>query len=295
MLSAAHPPRQPFRSPARIRMRTSILLPALATLLLAAPAAAQPAAPALLRAALEQTAANAGPEVRDYAFTVVHGGVRTPVYVYRDGTDWNVRMPETPLADLVGMAVFWPDIASAAADPAELDALAHAEYARQETLGGRRTHVVSAVLGADAELEEVDSALVYVDAETRQVVRVMMAAPLPAEMGQEAFGPGGTMLITVDAEDFRAAEGLTVPGQVRVRMRLQLPNMTPEARTTLLSELGSAREALREETEPGALEMLAVLDTYLGMLSDEGLDVRVAIEDVRVNPGRPDWLDEPGF
>lgn len=276
-------------------MRTTILAAALAALSLAAPAAAQPDAPALLRAALRQTAANADPEVRDYAFTVVHGSVRTPVYVHRDGAEWNVRMPETPLEDLVGMAVFWPDIASAAADPAELEALADAGYARQETLDGRRTHVISAALGADAEVEAVDSALVYVDAETRQIVRVMMAAPLPPEMGQEAFGPGGTMIITVDAGDFRAAAGLTTPGRVRVRMRLQLPNITAESRAALLDELGSARDALREEAEPGAAEMLAVLESYLAMLTEEGMDVRMAIEDVRVNPGRPDWLDDPGF
>lgn len=69
-------------------MRRILLAAALAVVSLPATAAAQPDAPALLRAVLEQIAAEEPRGARDYSFTFVPGAVRTPVYVYREDAEW---------------------------------------------------------------------------------------------------------------------------------------------------------------------------------------------------------------
>lgn len=255
-----------------------------AALLLAAPAAAQPNAPALLHAAIDRLAADVA-KVDDYSFTLSHGGVRVPVYVHRTGQAWRVEMPPTLLSGLVTMGVFWPNLL----DPSVSLGLESARYLRDETVQGRRAHVIDALLGAERGLH-LDSVRVLVDPDTRRIVRMVVASAVPAEVGAETFGDGARMAIVVDAGSHRQTDGLSLPGWVRIRMRLHLPNFTPAQRQAMLAQLREVRAELRDSTEPEAPEMLAMLDVYQQMLGPGGMDVRLQVEDVAVNAGRPLWF-----
>ena len=268
-------------------MRLTALTAAVAALCIAAPAAAQPDASAILNAAADRMAADLT-EVEGYAFTLAHAGVRTPVYVHRVGQSWRVRMPETQLKDLLGMAVFWPPLL----DPAMGLAMDGAEYLRQDRLDGRPVHVISGAMGADA-LADVDSALLFVDAGTEQIVRVMTASGLPAGTGNEVFGADAKMIITLDAGGHRETDGVLLPAQVRVRMRLEAPGMSAQVRQGILDQVAAARKELQGSTDVERLTTLAVMNNYAQLFSPEGMDARVSVEDVVVNPGPPDWLDDP--
>jgi hypothetical protein len=268
-------------------MRRSTITAAVAALCLAAPAAAQPSAPRILEDVIHRMAADLA-EVESYGFTLAHGDVRTPVYVHRMGPSWRASMPPTRLSDLLGLAVFWPGMQ----DPAELEAADQAKYVRQEPVDGRPAHVIAAALGTDRDMEEVDSAYLFVDTESLRVVRIFVAAAVPDEMGAQAFGAGARMIITVDAGGHRETDGLLLPGQLRVRMRLNAPNMPDETRRRVLDQVAAARAQLQGTTDPDGLELLALMDTYAALLSPEGMDVRLAVEDVQVNPGAPDWLTD---
>jgi hypothetical protein len=267
-------------------MRIIAFTAAVAALCIAAPAAAQPNADAILRAAADRMAADLT-EVENYAFTLEHAGVRTPVYVHRLGQAWQVRMPETQLKDLLGMAVFWPSLM----DPVTGAFMGEAEYLRQERLDGRPVHVLSGAMGAEAVVE-VDSALLFVDAETEQIVRVVSATGLPEGDGSEMFGAGAKMIITLDAGGHRETAGLLLPGQVRVRMRLEGPGLSAEVRRLILDQVAAARGELEGSSDPEHLTTLAVINNYAQLFSPDGMDARVSVEDVVVNPGPPDWLDD---
>lgn len=269
-------------------MRIVSLTAFVAALCLAAPAAAQPDASAILNGAADRMAADLT-EVESYAFTLAHADVRTPVYVHRLGHSWQVRMPETQLGDLLGMAVFWP----ALLDPATGLAMDGSAYLRQDRLDGRPVHVISGAMGAD-DLVDVDSALLFVDAESEQIVRVMTATGLPEDVGRDVFGPGAKMIITIDADGHRETDGLLLPARVRVRMRLEAPAMSEAVRQAILEQVAAARKEIGDRTDPGDLVTLAVMNNYAQLLSPGGMDARLSVEDVVVNPGPPDWLDAPG-
>lgn len=268
-------------------MRIPAFTAAVAALCIAAPAAAQPDAAAILSGAADRMAANLT-EVESYGFTLVHQQVRTPVYVHRLGQSWQVRMPETQLKDLLGMAVFWPSLM----DPVTGAFMGQAEYLRQERLDGRPAHVLSGAMGAEAVVE-VDSALLFVDAETEQIVRVVSATGLPEGDGSEMYGAGAKMIITLDASGHRETDGLLLPGQVRVRMRLEAPALTAPVRQVILEQVAAARKEIGDSTDPGDLATLAVMNNYAQLFSPGGMDARLSVEDVVVNPGPPDWLDAP--
>jgi hypothetical protein len=76
-------------------MRASFAAAALATLTFAAPApaAAQPDAAQVLTEAFRVMAASHPPEVRDYTMTLRFRTMELPVYVQRDGDEWEVSTP----------------------------------------------------------------------------------------------------------------------------------------------------------------------------------------------------------
>lgn len=265
-----------------------IVLP-LAGLLLAAPAAAQPDAPALLNAAIDHLAADVT-EVESYTFTLASGDdVRIPVYVHRTGQSWEVRHGPTALGDLATMAVFWPTLL----DPSVSLGLDDARYLRRETVEGRAVHVINAALGADRGME-VDSVRVLLDAGTQRIVRLVIAAPVPENGGNAVFGKGAGMDIIVDAGAQRETDGLSLPEWVRVRMRLDAPNLAAGEHAAMVEQFRQAQTQLRASRDPAAPDMLATVGVYLQLLSPEGMDVRMRVEDVAVNPGRPAWLTGKG-
>jgi hypothetical protein len=148
-------------------MRLFAAVTTAAALALATPAAAQPDAGRIMRGALDQLSRNVPEEVRDY--TLVIGPSRQDLYVYRSEDGWRTEIPyDGGLADLFQSMVLWPNLSTAlAADPADV------RYVGLDSLDGRAVHVLAAPVDFDLYGEEMpDSAHLYVDAETRQVLRV---------------------------------------------------------------------------------------------------------------------------
>lgn len=255
----------------------------LAVLLLAAPAAAQPNAPAILHGAIDRLAADVT-EVEDYTFTLVQGELRIPVYVHRVGQSWRVGLPEAETSDLARMAVFWPNLL----DPSVSLGLEDAVYLRQETVEDRPAHVIDAALGADRA--SVDSVRVLVDERTQRVVRLAIFTPVPGDADGGAFGAGAGMAIVLDAGGDGGTAGLPLPAWVRVRMRVDLPGLEAEQRAAMLKQFRQMQAQMRDSDEPRAREMLTMVNLYVQLLSPGGMDVRMQVEDVAVNPGRPGWF-----
>jgi hypothetical protein len=271
-------------------MRAGLAAAALATLVLAAPAAAQPDASQVLRRAVEAINRSHGPEVRDYTFTMVHEGTRTPVYVERGDEEWMVHASEeSPMGSLMSMAVVWPTFASVEADDGEVtEAMEAARYVRSEPVEGRATHVITADLGEDAA-ERVDTALVYVDAENHHLLRMYVVGTMPAEGGQFA---GGDMRLTVDMLDHQATDGVVLPRRVRVRMMMDMPEMSADDRAQMTMAISVVRTQLQGSTDPEEMGLLAVVEMFARMLEGGELDLPMTVEDVAVNTGPPAWLDE---
>lgn len=271
-------------------MRAGIAAAALATLVLAAPAAAQPDAVEVLRGAVQAINRSHGPEVQDYTFTMVHGGTRTPVYVERGDEEWMVHASEeSPMGSLMSMAVLWPSFADVETDDEDVtEAIEGARYVRAEPVEGRAAHVISADLGEDAS-EDVDSALVYIDAENSRLLRMYVAGSMPEEGGQFA---GGDMRLTVDMLDHQETDGVTVPRRLRVRMMLEMPEVSPADRAQMTMAIAAVRMQLQGSTDPEEQGLLAVVEMFATMLEGGELDLPMTVEDVVVNAGPPAWLDE---
>ncbi|HST60663.1 MAG TPA: hypothetical protein VLK84_18325 [Longimicrobium sp.] len=271
-------------------MRAGIAAAALATLVLAAPAAAQPNATQVLRGAVQAINRSHGPQVQDYTFTMVHGATRTPVYVERGDEEWMVHASEeSPMGSLMSMAVVWPTFADVEDDGEEItEAMEAARYVRSERVEGRATHVITADMGEDA-VEEVDTALVYIDAETSHLLRMYVVGEMPAEGGQFA---GGDMRLTVDMLDHQETDGVVVPRRVRVRMLMEMPEMSADDLAQMSMSITAVRAQLEGSTDPEEQGLLAVVEMFAKMLDGGELDLPMTIEDVVVNAGPPAWLDE---
>jgi hypothetical protein len=270
-------------------MRAGFAAAALATLVLAAPAAAQPSSTEVMRNALEALNRSHGPGVRDYTFTLVHDGVRTPVYVERGDEEWMVHTSEdSPMGSLMSMAVVWPTFLGdgEVPDPEEMGAT---QYLREERLGGRRVHVITTESAPALEAEGVDSVHLYVDVENHHILRMFVAGAMPEEGG--AFA-GGDMRLTVDMRDHRETDGVVLPGRLQVRMALQLPEMGAMERAQMTMGLTVLRAQMQGSDEPEAREMLVMLDQFSAVLAGEELDIPMTVEDVVVNAGPPAWLED---
>ena len=270
-------------------MRAGIAAAALATLALAAPAVAQPSGTEVLRGAVDAINRSHGPEVRDYSFTLVHEGTRTPVYVERGDEEWMVHASEaSPMGSLMSMAVMWPSFADVGANAPALDEeIETARYVRSESVEGRRAHVVAADVGEVTA--EVDSALVFIDAENSRLLRMHVVGAMPAEGGQFA---GGDMRLTVDMLDHRETDGVVVPRRLRVRMTLEMPAMSAADRTAMTMGIAAVRMQLGSSTDPEEQGLLALVEMFARLLEGGEMDMPMTVEDVAVNGGPPAWLDE---
>jgi hypothetical protein len=271
-------------------MRAGLAASVLATLVLAAPAAAQPNATEVLRAAVQSINRSHGPQVQGYAFTMVHGATRTPVYVERGEEEWMVHASEeSPLGSLMSMAVVWPAFANAAGEAGEITGeMKSARYVRSDRVEGRTAHVVSSEPG-EAPMARADSAEMYIDAENSRLLRMYVAGEMPAEGGRFA---GGDMRLTVDMLDHQETDGVVVPRRVRMRMRMDMPDMSDGDRAEMSMSLTAIRAQLQGSTDPEEQDLLDVMEMFARMLEGGELDLPMTIEDVVVNAGPPAWLDE---
>lgn len=276
-------------------MRHGLAAAALAALAVAlpAPAAAQPDAEAVVRNAMRVLAESHPPQVEDYTLDLVYRDVRMPVYVRRDGDEWEVLTPEeSPLGDFASMAVFWPELAVMADEESDDgDEMDDVEYLRREVVEGRDAHVVTADLGEDLPADGVESVELFIDARTHQVLRIHMTGILPEDAVEE-FGDGeGRMDFNLDMLDHQEAEGLVVPGRLRLRMTMELPEMDASERAQMRIGIAMARTQLENSDEPEAKEMLMMIDLFSAILTGDEMDLDMRVEDLQVNSGPPSWID----
>jgi hypothetical protein len=273
-------------------MRLIFLAAAAVALCMAAPAAAQqPDADSITMGAMEQMVANHG-DVRDYTLVLSYGPVRVPAWVYRSGDEWQVQAPpEPPLAEMLGTAVIWPIMLSESAGKEEGDLedldLADAGYLGTETVGGRPAHVLFAHFGAGGSLP--DSVRMYVDVETRQLLRVD-AAGMPEEDG---LAGAEDLRVSIDLADYAEHDGLTVPMRIRVRMQGD-PGLSSKELQSTREDLATARAGLQELQGEEAEAARATLDLFEGLMLRGELDMQVTVEEVHVNTGPPAWTKETG-
>ncbi|HEX2078680.1 MAG TPA: hypothetical protein VHG08_13250 [Longimicrobium sp.] len=265
-------------------MRLNTLAAAAAALWLAAPAAAQPRTAELALGAMEQMAANQG-SANDYLLVLGYRDVRVPVYVYREDGGWSSQtQPGTVWGDVLGNAVVWPAVMKAGEGAGDgAGALANAEYLGTETVDGRRAHVLGGSFVTGARLP--DSMRVYLDAETRQLLRVVASG----RSRQPGNGlPGAGVWMSLDLGDYTASGGVVVPRRIRLRMRMELD---PQQRESMRRDVEGLLTALQSDPSPRAGEMRLLMEAFGRMLLGEEMDLPITVEEVRVNAGRPGWFN----
>ena len=129
-----------------------------------------------------------------------------------------------------------------------------------------------------------DSARVWVDAETRQVLRVASSADMDPSYGG-LMRRGGHVDMELHFDGYEAIDGVTLPRRWRIVTRLR-SNLTG-------AELQEMRDQLHGMMGSGTAEEDAqnrmLVDLMRRMLDGEPMDVTATVVDVQANPGRPAW------
>lgn len=264
-------------------MRFTILAVA-AALWLAAPAAAQPRPAELALGAMQQMAANQG-SANDYLLVLRYRDARVPVYVYRQNGGWSSRtQPGTVWGDVLGNAVVWPAVMRAGEGAGDgAGALANADYLGTETVDGRRANVLGGSFATGERLP--DSMRVYLDAETRQLLRVVAYG----RSGQSGNAlPGAGVWMSLDLGGYTGTDGVVVPRRIRLRMRMELDS---RQRESMRGEVERVLTALQGDTSQRAGELRLMMEAFGRMLRGEEMDLPIIVEEVRVNSGPPAWFN----
>lgn len=282
-------------------MRFGVAAAALAALTLAVPAAAQENAVEVLRGVLEQLAENTE-GVDDYTLALRAGELRSSVYVFRDGDEWEVASPDDEeMSELLQTVVVWPmfgDMAGQFPDPEEvteedMEELEGVFSLASETLEGRRTHALYLNLREfvdEGDEDLPDSMRIFVDPQTRQILR-MHVAGMVADMGEFApGGGGGDVEVTMDFRDYRETEGLTVPRRLRMDMRMDL-GLTDEQKLMMQAGIQAARVEMEADDSEEGRQAAAFIDMFISLLTEGRMAMDVEVEDVQVNTGPPAWYD----
>lgn len=282
-------------------MRFGVAAAALAALVLATPAAAQNEAMDVVRGAMERLVANAGDAV-DYTLALRAGTLQTEIYVYRDGDDWEVAAPQDDqLGDMLGALVLWPRLHAMGEEvleggelsAEEMEELGGALSLTRETVDGRPLHVLVVRPGAmmdagERDSEMPDSLRMFVDPESRQILRVQIAGDASA-MGDDMPSGGGSMRGSLNFADYRETDGVTVPRAMRMTLDMEL-ELTDEQRAGIQAAVAAARAQMAEDDSPEGREEAALMDLMMGLVTDGHLDIPVTVESVRVNAGAPAWF-----
>lgn len=276
-----------------VRIPPLVLLAALA---LGTPAAAQPdPEPAqILLGALERARQNVPDGVEEYTMTLAYGPARAQLYAHRGEDGWEMdEEQDAPIADLFqGMAV-WPRLAAAVppgATAADVDAaFPRLRYLGTDTVEGRTAHVLMAEV-PDLTLETMalpGLARVFVDAQTRQVLRISISTDIdPSEGGVMVNGGRVDMVMTFGG--YEAVGGVTLPRRwgMHVRMQTRLSDEQIAAQRTRMTQMHGQ---LGSGTSAEALQTRMLLEMFVRMLDGEAMDVSAELEDVQVNAGPPAW------
>ncbi|HYW13604.1 MAG TPA: hypothetical protein VE871_16705 [Longimicrobium sp.] len=281
-------------------MRFGLAAAALAAMVLATPAAAQNDAVDVVRGAMERLVANAG-EAQDYTLALRSGTLRTEVYVYLDGSGWEVAVPDDdPLGDMLGALVLWPRLHSRGADILQAGELSPDQAARigralgltRETVDGRPLHVLVVRPGElmdEPDSEMPDSLRMFVDPDSRQILRVQVAGDASAMAGDMASG--GSMRGSMDFSDYRETDGVTVPRAMRLVIDMDL-EITDGQRAGMQAAMAAARAEMAQDDSLEGREEAALMDVVMGLVTEGHMDVSVTVETVRVNAGPPAWFQD---
>jgi hypothetical protein len=268
------------------------ILAAAAALVLASPAAAQPEPdPAqILLGALERAQQNVPAGVASYLVTLSYGpGLRAQLYVARREGRWEVveQRPRSP-AHLFGGMVIWPLLAEHLRAGMRADDVAQppTRYLGEEAVGGRAAHVlmmrVSGLRLGEAALP--DTVAVWVDADTRQVLRVRSstrAEPSHDDAQRRRPRLDGELVL----EGYEAINGVTLPRRWRIVVGVQM-DLTDAERQQMHEQL-SRMDLTGTAQEVAEIRMLN--DLTRRVLDGQPMEVTATVEDVQVNPLRPVW------
>jgi hypothetical protein len=278
-------------------MRRVFVLAASATFAFAVPASAQPDPGRILAGALEQTHQNVPAGVSDYLMTFATGPVRTQLYVHRSEDGWEVEEQEdAPLGDMFQGMTIWPQISTVfrpGATEQQLTALREeARYLGTDTVEGRAAHVLMwQVPGLKIETMEIpDTARVYVDAETRQILRVATSTDIPPGEGG-AMAEGGHLDMVMTYGGYASADGLTLPQRMRMQLRMQI-NLGEARRTQMREEMQQVLAELAADPSEEAAQNRLLFEMFLRILNGEEMNIPATVESVRVNTGRPEWAQD---
>ena len=279
-------------------MRFGVAAAALADLTLAAPAAAQESAVDVMRGVMQQLAENTE-GVEDYTLTLRAGALSSSVYVYRDGDEWEVESPDDEeIGEMLQGLVLWPMFGAMEGEIPDADEMSDEDLEElgefltlsRETLDGRPAHAVFLRMGElmDDDDEMPDSMRIYVDPSSRQILRVQVAG-VAAEMDDFAPG-GGEMEVTMDFRDYRETDGLTVPRRMRMDLRVEM-DIPEDQKQMMRAGIMAARAQLDQDQSEEGRQMAAMIDMFMGLLTEGHMEVDVEVEDVQVNAGPPAWFD----
>lgn len=279
-------------------MRRLLITAALAAAA-AAPAAAQTEADLFAAEVMQRLAANqAG--VRDYSFTLVWRSTRLPIYVHQAAGAWQVEVPEdeSPVADLMEAAVLWPTFSSLDQEADEGKGAdpwgQYLDYGMdRDTAQGRPVRVLFAHRTGEGPGSEAlpDSFSMYVDEASGQIVRVRMSGVDEEESGPDA--QIGRVDATLDWMEYEATDGLILPRRLRLRMLMEV-QISAKERQSMREDLARAQAEAATDDSPESVQMREILELVEPMLTGGELEVEMRMEEVRVNPGPPAWLDRPG-
>lgn len=278
-------------------MRYSLIAAAALTACLAPAAAAQPDPEQIVQQVVDRLVLNHG-GAEDYTLVLAYDDVRVPVYVYEqaDGEWTSATPPDRPLGEFMSAAVLWPEVmvvnqpvgdgTGEGGNPLE-----DAVYGGTELVDGRRAHVVRVRFTEAAREMMPDSIALYADTETSQILRMAASMEVPG-MAASVTGGRPVMHMLLEYSDYRAHGGLTVPGRIRMDIRMEM-NMTDKERQSMREDIGRALAAMEQEQTPAddeAREMLKMVRVFAGLVLDGRMELPMTVEEVRMNSGRPAWL-----
>ena len=272
-----------------------LLAAAIALALAAVPAAAQPEPDEVIWGVLEQASRNVPAEVRDYVATIATGPIRVQLYVFRDEDGWGVAgRDDAPLGDLFAGMMIWPhmDEERRAGGGDIPPSMRGARYMGRDSVEGQDAFVLRAnVPGLTLETMDIpDSAYVYVDARTRQVLRVRASVDVEPT-GGGAMAAGGHMDMDLVFSDYQAFNGVTLPRRMRMETRTE-HRLDQEELTAMREELQGMLSDVGTDTSPEAQQTRLLVEMFVQVLSGEPLAISAVVEDVQVNTGRPAWADQ---
>ncbi|HEX6042168.1 hypothetical protein [Longimicrobium sp.] len=278
-------------------MRLAVAAASLAVLTLAAPAPAQPNALQVMRGVVTQLQRNSE-GVQDYTLTLRAGALSSDVYVYRDGDEWEVATPDDEeMGDMLEGLVVWPTFGEMEDEFPSEDEVSESDLAEladiinvtQERLEGRTANVL--FLRMEGLVSEggnmPDSLRMYVDPATNQILRVHVAGM--AE-GMSEMPGGGDVEVTMDFRDYRETDGLTVPRRMRMDLRMEM-ELTDDQKQMMSAGMEAARAELAQDTSEEGRQTAALMEMFMGLLTEGHMALDVEVADVRVNQGPPSWFE----